>query len=408
MDSIRKRYIAKLDAHKNNGLVKVLSGMRRSGKSTIMHQFQKHLLKSGVSKKQIISVNFEDITNEQLKEYHKLNEYVLDRVFDDEMIFYVFLDEIQEVDEFEKVINSLHLRKNIDIYITGSNAYFLSGEFATYLSGRYIQIDVFPLSLAEFRQSYPALEKFDLYNHYIYQGGMPYFINSEYSSTLASEYLDAVYNTVLIKDIVTRKNISEVSLLRDVTKFLAGNIGSLNSIKRIADTITSFGRKVSTHTVESYISGLTDALLFHKVERYDIKGKQHLKTGAKYYICDIGFRNFILKKTNIDFGFILENLVYLELKRRNLSVMVGKIGDKEVDFVVTTPENQTKYYQVAYTIKDEQTFEREVSALQSVKENYEKTILHLDIAPKTDYNGIVIQNAIDWLLGADELERNRS
>jgi predicted AAA+ superfamily ATPase len=259
---VKRQYLQQLMQYKHQDLIKVLSGMRRSGKSTIFKQFQQHLIDRGISDHQIISLNFENLQNEHLLDYQSLNQHIIEQVKDPDKWYYVFLDEIQMVEQFEKVVNSLHLQKNIDLYITGSNAYFLSGEFATYLSGRYVQIDVFPLSLKEFSEAYSKLHKSDLYAKYIEQGAMPYLINSKNNFTTINQYLDGIYNTVLIKDIVARKGISEISTLESVTKFLADNIGSINSVKKISDTLTSYGRKTSPHTVENYLSGLTDALLF--------------------------------------------------------------------------------------------------------------------------------------------------
>ncbi|MDR0307084.1 MAG: ATP-binding protein [Chitinispirillales bacterium] len=395
---IREKYLETLASYSEKPIIKVLTGIRRCGKSTLLQNFAKKLIAAGVKEEQIISLNFEDLAFERLKEYHALYEYVTSKIKDDETRYYIFLDEIQEVASFERVVDSLHLRKNCDIYITGSNAFFMSGELATLLSGRYIEIPIFPLSFAEFRDSYKDLSKYDLYSRYITQGALPYLINRENSYKEIREYYGGIYNTVLLKNVVSRKRIAAPDVLEKVVKFLAGNIGSLNSTKKIADTLTSHGRKISVNTLESYIGGLVDSLLFYRASRFDIKGKEHLKTIEKYYIADLGFRNYLLNNEKSDFGFVLENVIYLELLRRGYKVSVGKAGTQEIDFVAISALGQTEYYQVALTIRDNATFEREVSVLTNVKDNFPKILLHIDPDPDSVHEGINILNALDWLL----------
>ncbi len=393
----REKYLKTLASYAEKPLIKVLTGVRRCGKSTILLGFAEKLISGGIKKQQIISLNFEDLALEPLKNYRALYDYLISKITDDNTQYYVFLDEIQEVDGFERVVNSLHLRKNVDIYITGSNAFFMSGELSTLLSGRYIEIPIFPLSFSEFKNAYKELPKNDLYNKYITQGAMPYLINRENSYKEIRDYYGGIYNTVLLKDVVARKKISAPDILEKVVKFLAGNIGSLNSTKKIADTLTSFGRKISVNTLESYISALIDSLLFYKVSRFDIKGKEHLKTIDKYYIADLGFRNYLLGNERDNFGFVLENVIYLELLHRGYKVSVGKIGQKEIDFVAVSELGQVEYYQVALSIRESDVFEREISALTDIKDNYPKFLLHLDPDPDSVHKGINILNALEWL-----------
>jgi len=393
----REKILDTLMAYSQKPLIKVLTGVRRCGKSTILQSFAEKLVSRGIKKERIISLNFEDLAFEHLKNYRSLYKYLLSKIADDKAIHFVFLDEIQEVVNFERVVNSLYLRKNIDIYITGSNAFFMSGELATLLSGRYVEIPIFPLSFSEFSNAYKKLSKSDLYNKYITQGAMPYLINRENSYREIRDYYGGIYSTVLLKDVVSRKKISAPDILENVVKFLAGNIGSLNSTKKIADTLTSFGRKTSVNTLENYIGGLVDALLFYKVSRFDIKGKEHLKTIDKYYIVDLGFRNYLLNNERDNFGFVLENVIYLELLRRGYRVSIGKIGLKEVDFVAVSAVGQIEYYQVALTVRDKETFEREISALMDIRDNFPKFLLHLDPEPDSVHRGIKVLNALRWL-----------
>ena len=392
----RVKYLKILQKYAEKPIIKVLTGVRRCGKSMILEAFAASLIKKGVKKKQIISLNFEDLAVEHLKNYRELYKYLTTKIIGRSR-YYIFLDEVQEVAGFERVVDSLYLKKNIDIYITGSNAHFMSSELATLLSGRYVEIPIFSLSYGEFKNAYPKLLKNDLYNKYITQGAMPYLINRENNYQEIRDYYGGIYNTVLLKDVISRKKISAPDSLERVVKFLADNIGSLNSIKKIADSLTSFGHKISVNTLENYVQALTDSLLFYKVSRYDIKGKEHLKTLDKYYVADLGFRNYLLNNERDNYGSVLENIVYLELIRRGYKVSVGKIGTREIDFVAISPLGRIEYYQVALTIRAKETFEREVSALMDIKDNYPKILLHLDSDPDSTYNGIKVLNALGWL-----------
>lgn len=381
----------------HSDLVKVITGVRRCGKSTLLGIFQEYLLEHGVFHEQILSINFENADFEELTEYKNLYKYVKSCLVPEKMN-YVFLDEIQNVRNFQKAVDSLYLLKNLDIYITGSNAYMLSGELATLLSGRYVTVNMLPLSFKEFISAHS--DKSDLsrkYRDYLTNSSFPYALEFNGNRDLIRDYLSGIYSTIVLKDIVARRNIANVSLLESVIRFMFANIGNLVSIKKISDSITSYGRKISTHTVEGYLSALTDSYILYKVNRYDIRGKQYLKTGEKYYIADLGLRYFLLGNREVDMGYMLENVIYLELIRRGYEVYVGKVYDQEVDFVVLH-NGETEYYQVALTVHSSQTLARELSSLNVISDHNAKYLITLDDTPPISYNGIKQINAIDWLL----------
>lgn len=394
----RKEYLNKLIALKDKKIIKIITGVRRCGKSTLMNIFKDYLLQNGVNSENIISINFEDYDFYDLREPDKLYPYIKERL-DSEMQNYIFLDEIQHVKEFPRIVDSLFIKNNVDIYITGSNAYMLSSELATLISGRYIEISMLPLSFAEYVST--TGDKRDLsrkYLDYIRNSSFPYTLELRAQSTEIQAYLEGIYNTAVVKDIATRKKIVDVSMLESVIRFMFDNIGNMLSVKKIADTLTSDGRKIDVKTVEKFISGLTESFILYKAERYNIKGKQYLKTLEKYYVVDIGLRYMLLGARSTDVGHILENVVYLELRRRGYKVYIGKVGDVEVDFVVMNNKGMT-YFQVAATVRDTQTLESELKPLQSISDNYPKYILTLDEDPEADYEGIRKINALDWLLG---------
>ena len=310
--------------------------------------------------------------------------------------YYVFLDEVQNVPMFQKAVDSLYIKKNVDVYITGSNAYLLSGELATLLSGRYIEINMLPLSFKEYKDYFKEENLEKLYLKYVNNSSFPYTLTLNDNEQI-DLYLDSLYNTIIVKDILNRRKISDSSMLKSVTEFLFSTIGSNLSVKKIADTLTSNGRNISVHTVENYLEALTESYIFNKVSRYDIKGKQYLQTGDKYYATDVTMRYSLLGRKNVDLGHILENVVYLELKRRGYKIYVGKNEDAEVDFVAENKEG-TIYIQVAYSVKDEKTLERELNALKTINNHYPKYILTMDIEPEVDYEGIRKMNVLDWLL----------
>ena len=392
----REEYMKKLKSYKDKRIIKVLTGVRRSGKSTILNEFKKELIDSGGLEKNIISINFEDNDNKDLLDYQKLHEYIIENA-DSKCMNYIFLDEIQNVNDFQKCIDSLFLREYLDIYITGSNSYMLSGELATYLTGRYIQIHVMTLSFKEYLSYYGNSDELKKYNEYSMYGGFPYLINLD-DSNQKLEYLDSIYNTVIVKDIINRKKVNDVMMLESVCRFLFDNIGSSVSTKKISDTLSSDGRKNSVHTIEEYINSLLESYILYKVNRFDIKGKKLLKTQEKYYLSDMGLRTYLLgKNNNRDLGHILENIIFLELKRKGYRVYIGKNDINEVDFVVET-EDEYIYIQVALSVRDEQTLQRELKPLDSIANHYKKYIITLDY-DTNNYNGIKQISAMDFLLG---------
>lgn len=396
----REEYINKLNSYKDKQIIKVITGIRRSGKSTILNEFKKELIDKGIFEKNIISINFEDNNNRELLDYQKLHDYIIEKA-DEKCMNYIFLDEIQNVCEFQKCIDSLLLREYLDIYITGSNSYMLSGELATYLTGRYIKIHVLPLSFKEYLSYYGEGDELKKYNEYSMYGGFPYLINLE-SSKEKIEYLDSIYSTVIVKDVINRKKVNDVMMLESICRFLFDSIGSSVSTKKISDTLVSNGRKNSVHTVEEYVNSLLESYVLYKVNRFDIKGKQLLKTQEKYYLSDLGLRTFLLgKNNNRDIGHILENIIFLELKRKGYRVYIGKSGEAEVDFVVET-EDEYIYIQVALSVREESTLKRELKALESIDNHYKKYIITLDY-DTNNYNGIKQISAIDFLLGRTEL-----
>ena len=405
----RKEYLDFLVKSKDRQIIKVVSGVRRCGKSTLFEIYKDFLLENGVEKNQIISINFEDMDYEELTDYKKLYEYIKSKMIGDKKN-YIFLDEIQHVDKFEKVVDSLFIKENTDLYITGSNAYFMSSELATLLSGRYIELKMLPLSFKEYYQAKLEYEKLEqkenrisktliqYYNEYILNSSFPYTLQLDSDLKNIHEYLSGIYNSVLLKDIVARLKISDVMRLESVVKYIFDNIGNLTSLSKIANTLTSMGRKTDAKTIEKYIRGLTDSLLVHEVSRYNIKGKEFLSTLSKYYVTDLGLRQMILGNRNIDMGHILENVIYLELLRRKGNVYVGQFDKNEIDFVVIN-SNEIEYYQVALTILDENTLKRELDAFKNIKDNYPKYLITLDdVMVNTDYDGIKVVNALEWLL----------
>ena len=401
----RDEYLQSLKQWKDEQVIKVVTGIRRCGKSTLLTQYQEWLKTEGITDDQIISVNFEELEYEELLDYKKLYYYLKERLAENKTT-YIFLDEIQNVSNFEKVVDSLYVKPSIDIYITGSNSYLLSGDLATLLTGRYVEIKMLPLSFKEFL----ALTGMDTERglaEYLQNGGLPYIAVMDRTTEKTDIYLEGIYNTVIIKDIEerqsrkekdpTKRKITDISLLKTIAKFLASTIGSPVSVRSITNYLISNGRKVSPNTVSDYVEALTESFVFYPVERFDVVGKQLLKANKKYYIVDMGIRNHILPRRNYDIGFSLENIVYLELLRRGYRVTVGKAGNTEVDFVAEKQETYT-YFQVTADMTAKETFDREMKPFENIRDNYEKIILTADRLSIGNYNGIKVENLIDWLL----------
>lgn len=397
----RPEYMNFLKRYQDHHLIKVISGVRRCGKSTLFYLYRQYLLNHGVMPEQIITINFEDLAYESLCEYHALYRYIMERMQADKMN-YIFLDEIQHVKNFEKVVDSLFIKDNADVYITGSNAYFMSGDLATLLTGRYVELSMLPLSFREFSQGMPGdMSLSEQYNAYIRISSFPYALQFQDDFQAVEEYLSGIYNTILVKDTLRRMRSSDTMMVESLMKFLAANIGSLISPNKIANSMTSAGRKIDNKTVEKYLQGLKDSLLIYQADRFDVRGKQLLKINAKYYLVDPAFRRLLINDTGRDTGHILENVVYLELLRRGDKVYVGQLPRGEIDFVVEKSGTR-EYYQVAESTLLPEVLERELKPLQSVPDQYPKYLLTLDeIAPEADYDGIKKKNVLRWLLEAD-------
>lgn len=396
----RKEYLKQLLSWKDQNIIKVLTGIRRCGKSTILKLYQEYLLNNGIDPSQIISINFEELEYEDLQDYKKLYQYIKDKLVENKMM-YIFLDEIQNVPSYEKVVDSLHVKENIDIYITGSNSYIFSGQLATYLSGRYIEIPILPLSFKEVYN--PQTDKEEAFQKYIKTGGFPYINQIQLLNEQIDMYLEGIYNTVIVKDIeerINRKNsksVTDIALLKAISKYLSSVVGSPVSIRSITNYFKSNERKTSPNTISNYVEALCESYLYYPVEVMDVSGKEVLKSNKKYYIVDPGIRNYILPKQFYDLGFTIENIVYLELLRRRYNVNIGRSGRTEVDFIAKRNDVYT-YIQVTASLVDENTFNREIRPLQQIEDNYEKIILTLDRYTLGNYEGIKVINIIDWLL----------
>ena len=400
----RDNYLSILKNFKDQQIIKVITGIRRCGKSTLLELFQDYLKENGVEDKQIISLNFENADYEELQDRKKLYEFLKSKLIKGKKT-YIFLDEIQNVNEFEKTVDSLFINKDVDLYITGSNAWLLSSELATLLTGRYIEIKMLPLSFKEYLSIFE--DKTDLsrkFRDYLQYSSFPqatqlFKINPENINL----FLDGIYNTILFKDVMQRKGITDKNTLERVTKYLYDNIGNRTSMKNISDNIEGLEKNNSYNTVSTYVQALIDSYIVYKANRYDIKGKEYLKTQEKYYAVDIGLRYYMLGQgSGKDMGHILENIVYLELLRRGYKVYIGKYDDLEVDFVAKNSKD-TIYYQVALTTREStddnnRILERELAPLKKINDNYPKYILTLDDDLDVDFDGIKKINVLDWLL----------
>lgn len=401
----RLEYLEQLHSWKDEKVIKVVTGMRRCGKSTLLEQYQDVLKEEGINESQIISINFEELEYEELLDYKKLYEYLKGKI-DVSKKNYIFLDEIQQVPSYEKVIDSLYVKDCVDLYITGSNSYMLSGDLATLLTGRYVEIKMLPLSFKEFC-ALTELNEEKAFAEYIKIGSLPYIAKMDRTSEKVNTYLEGIYNTVIVSDIeerqkrkekeLNKRKISDIVLLKTISKYLASVIGSPVSIKSVTDYLTSNGRKISANTVNDYIEALTETFIFYEAERFDIVGKELLRANRKYYMVDLGLRNLILPKKRYDLGFSIENVVYFELLRRGYAVNIGKIGNTEVNFVARK-QDDVIYFQVTADMTNEETFKREMRPLNLIKDNYEKIVLTLDRFTTGNYDGIKVINVIDWLL----------
>ena len=392
----RPKYINELIKFKDKELIKIITGIRRCGKSTLMELYKKYLLENGIQEEQIISINLEDLKYHFIKNYMDLYNYINENLIKNKKN-YVFIDEIQIIPKFQKVADSLYLNKDIDLYITGSNARLLSSELSTLLTGRYIEIKMLPLSFKEFASIKENEDLEKIYNEYITLGSFPYTTQLEEDEI--SKYLGTLFNDVIIKDIMIRKGITDEAMLKSVATFALDNIGNLLSSNNIANTMTSDGRTINIRTVEKYLEGFMESYFLYKATRYDVKGKQYLKTGEKYYISDLGLRYFMLGRKIGDSGHILENVIYLELLRRGYDVYIGKVDEYEIDFVAIN-SNGKQYIQVCETLKDNENkiLKRELNSLNKINDNYTKIILTLDKIPLYNEEGIIIKNALEWLM----------
>ena len=390
----RKRYFDELLAHKDKELIKIITGIRRCGKSSLLELFKEYLKKQNAK---FIHINFESLEFEHLSDYKELYKYIKSKIKSGK--YYLLFDEIQVVKDWQKAIESFRLDFECDIYITGSNSHLLSGEFSTYLTGRFVEIKLLPLSFAEFLEFHELGNEFSLedkFQKYLIFGGMPILAQYKMDEINSFQALEGIISSILQKDILARCDASYI-LLEKITKFLASNIGSLTSPNNISFVLTSDKNSISRNSVDKYIKLLTSSFVFYEANRYDIKGKALLKTGQKYYIADTGFLGVFFGRRDSDFGYILENIVFLELLRRGYSVQIGKIGELEIDFVASNPKEKI-YIQVSQSIMDEKTLNRELRALQSIPDNYEKIIISMDKNYALSKEGIKIKNAIEWLL----------
>ena len=396
---IRDTYLKRMIDAKDTEFIKVITGVRRSGKSTLLKMFKDFLLNNGINEKDIIYINFESALYDDIKNYKDLYKCVTDKITNNKV--YLLLDEVQNVESWEKAINSFKVDCDVDIYITGSNAYLLSSELSTLLSGRYIEIKIYPLSFKEYLtfNNYDENNLEEKFNEYLKYGGLPAITLIKDNSDLVLSYLNDIYNTIVKKDIIDRNNINDPALLENIIRYLSNNIGSPISATKISNYLNSnnITSNSNNQTIDNYINMLEKSFIMYKAERTDIKSKALLKTLGKYYISDTGIRNIILGFRNINEGHLLENVVYLELLRRGYRVNIGKSGSYEVDFVAENP-NVIKYYQVTQTLADDKVKQREIRSLESISDNYEKIILTMDKTINNDFNGIKVINIIDWLL----------
>lgn len=392
----RPEYLEQLIRFREKEVIKVVTGIRRCGKSTLFDLYCEYLVQDGVSKDQIIRVNMEDPDYHDIRDYMQLYDLIWQQMHSEKMN-YILIDEVQNVPEFQKAVDGLYIKENCDVYITGSNAYLLSGKLATLLAGRYVEIKMLPLSFKEYLSVLG--DKTDLmlkYQNYIQYGSFPYVVQLEKKRDI-HVYLEGIYTSIILKDIMARYRIADTGGLDSVIRFMFDNVGNLCSATKIANTMTTAGRKIAISTVENYLGALTGCFILYKAGRYDVKGKQYLTTGNKYYLCDLGLRYYLLGTKRVDLGHILQNVVYLELLRRGYEVYIGKVGNAEIDFIAIGEEGE-EYYQVALTVMEESMLERELAPLESIRDHNPKYLLTMDFTPLTSHNGIKQWNVLEWLM----------
>ncbi|MCL2859777.1 MAG: ATP-binding protein [Oscillospiraceae bacterium] len=392
----RYEYLENLKKFRDVDLIKVVTGVRRCGKSTLFDLYIEYLKSTGVEDNQIVAINLEEKENEHLLDEKALYDFLISQILK-EKTTYFFIDEVQMCENFEKAIDSLYVKKNTDVYITGSNADMLSRELATLLTGRYVEIKMLPLSFKEFKTAFPNLEKSELFNRYLNYGAFPILTKTEFDVQAYDQILLGIYNTILVKDVTKRNGISDITILEKITKFLAGNVGSFISTSNVTKEVVKGGRPILQKTVDKYIKALCDSFLFYKVDRYNVKGKTVLKTNSKYYVVDTGLRNVLLSSENLDVGHQIENIVFLELLRRGYRVNIGKVDDLEIDFVATKL-NTKEYYQVSTTVLDNDVLKRELTPLRKTKDEYQKFLITLDDF-EGNHEGVKQINLKNWLLG---------
>ena len=397
----RDNYLERLKAFKDNKLIKVITGIRRCGKSTLLELFKEYLISDGVNNQNIIHINLELMKYDDVRDYKTFYNLITEQMTNKDR-YYLLLDEVQQVDKWEKAVNSINIEFNVDIYITGSNAHLLSSEISTLLSGRYVEIKMLPLSFKEYLNFDHLPREWsveDKFNQYLKFGSLPAVATLPQDNTTINEFLLGIYNTVIVKDVMARNKIKDIGLLEQIVKYVVANTSNIISASKISGCISSQGRGETTKaaTVSNYLDMLEKAYIIYPVKRYDIKGKEQLKNLAKYYVVDTGIRNMLLGYSDGDFGHVLETVVYLELLRRGYQVFIGKWYESEVDFIAVK-QDEKKYYQVCLSLMDEKVKERELAPLKAIPDNYEKVILSMDKTYITDYEGIRFENIIDFLL----------
>ena len=399
----RNLYLEEIKKYINKPIIKVITGMRRSGKSMILKLIQEELQNIGIVKENIIYMNFESLIFMDIKDFEALYKHIIEKTSDKKGKIYILLDEIQEVKGWEKAINSFLVDLDVDIYITGSNANLLSSELATYIAGRYVEIKIYPLSFQEYidfvsennKENPLSLDEY--FTQYLNFGGLPGIHIFNYNKEEIYQYLVDVYNSILLRDVIARNNIRDIELLESVVLYIMDNIGNIFSAKSISDFLKNQGRKLSVETIYNYLKALENAFIISKVQRYDIKGKNILETQEKYYLSDLGFRHAKLGYQSNDISGYLENIVFLELLRRKYKVNIGKQDNKEIDFVANL-RDENLYLQVTYLLASLETIEWEFSPLKSIKDNYPKMVLSMDSLPESNIEGIKRKRIIDFLL----------